>query len=132
MGPIKTDEYDVTASFGELTGKTIVDITATKNDDDITKLRFVCSDGSKYIMEHFQNCCEQVRVEEIHGDIDDLIGSPVLMAEEVSNHHGEHGDNNSCTWTFYKLATIKGSVTIRWLGTSNGYYSEEVSFYKVK
>jgi hypothetical protein len=37
----------------------------------------------------------------------------------------------SFTWTFYRLGTIKGDITIRWYGSSDGWYSESVSFKKI-
>jgi len=76
---------------------------------------------------------------DIVGDLQDLIGSPLLMAEEVENTPNENPDGvvipedyqDSFTWTFYKMATVKGYVTISWYGASNGYYNESVSFRKL-
>jgi hypothetical protein len=84
-------------------------------------------------MYHYQNCCESVQLEDVAGDIADLIGTPILKAECVSNAATSEEVVGECgTWTFYKLSTINGSVTLRWLGRSNGYYSEDVNFEELQ
>lgn len=106
-------------------GKTITSIHGAREDSPNILIRF--SDGTDTLFYHEQDCCEYVRVKQIDGDINDLIGSPLLMAEEVVSK-GEVNSVESSTWTFYKFATIKGFVTISWIGESNGYYSESVDF----
>lgn len=132
-------------AFSELVGKTIVNIDVYGADDEEdSELRFTVDNGDQYRLYHDQCCCESVVIEDICGDLDDLIGVPVLMAAEVSSENkipeevfGKAELTNglefpdyymSCTWTFYRIATIKGTVVIRWLGESNGYYSESVDF----
>lgn len=115
--------------ISELIGKTIIDI---QNSGD--RIDFKCSDGSAYAMYHNQDCCESVSVEDIIGDLADLLNSPITLAEESTSEvspEGKPTDSESQTWTFYKLASAKGYVTIRWWGVSNGYYSESVDFEKV-
>lgn len=72
---------------------------------------------------------------DVNGDLDALVGSPLTLAEESSSDEPEGFDrsqHDSCTWTFYRFATVKGYVDVRWLGASNGYYSESVDFAEVK
>lgn len=109
----------------------------SKIDVGTSEITIKCADGSEYLMYHSQDCCESVRVEDVVGDVSDIIGSPILQAEEVCSHENPPGivkdfQDESFTWTFYKIDTIKGGVTIRWYGESNGYYSEAVDFCEMK
>lgn len=88
------------------------------------------NDTERYVFTHDQDCCECVDINDVVGDIQDLVGEPLLMAEEVSGATEpdvEHSE--SYTYTFYKFATRKGYVDVRWLGESNGYYSEGVDLH---
>ena len=119
-------------SMSDLVGLTFASV---ENQGDA--IEFKTTDGRMFLMYHEQDCCESVRVDDITGDLSDLIGEPILLSEEVAgdtaNTPGFDSDYEpeSYTWTFYKLATRKGYVDIRWLGTSNGYYSEHVDLIEV-
>lgn len=113
--------------FSDLKGKVLTSVENVKNDE----LIFTLENGEKYKLHHYQCCCENVSIEDINGDLEDLIGTPILLAEESSNDMSDKDDYYSATWTFYRLATKKGYVDIRWVGESNGYYSESVDFDKV-
>lgn len=107
----------------DMVGQVFDSVLKSEDDDE---LHFINS-SHFYVFYHDQDCCESVWIESIDGDLADLQAEPLLMAEEVI-HYGETDDYESCTYTFYKFATIKGSVTVRWNGVSNGYYSESVDF----
>lgn len=115
--------------FSTLLGKTFKDVYKTQDESGDDEIIFELDDSKFYKMCHEQDCCESVFIESVVGDLNDLIGSPILLAEE-STREDNTVEHESATWTFYKLATIKGYVDIRWFGSSNGYYSESVDLFE--
>lgn len=116
----------IPAKFSDLLYLTLTSVR--REGDDVIRFHSEC--GRTYMMHHEQDCCESVWIESIVGDLADIVGSPILKAEE-SVSVGEAQRQESARWTFYKLATVKGYVDIRWVGESNGYYSERVDFVRI-
>ena len=128
--------YSDVTKFDAMIGKTITSIEGKVGDEVMT---FVAKDWTRFVFWYEQDCCASCSVEDVCGDLADLIGSPLVEAEEVTGYSPPAGEApwekekdgyqpESFTWTFYRFATAKGSVTVRWLGESNGYYSESVSY----
>ena len=108
----------------ELEGQTITLIEQGESDVIIET-----KEGKRYRMYHEQNCCEAVYVDEVKGSFSDVYGSPVIAAcEEIG--HDTH-DYGTCTLTTFHLITDNGELSIKWNGSSNGYYSESVYFVEM-
>jgi len=104
--------------------------TKIEVSEDKREVRWYRGDGVVVTMHHRQDCCEDVWLEDVCGDIEDLVGAPIVVAECSTNKDMPAATTeqfqDTYTWTFYKFRTSKGDVTLRWFGTSSGYYSEDV------
>lgn len=128
----RCDGVDIKEMIGETFVR--VETVADGGENVRDQIAFYVSDGHGFLMYHEEDCCERVAVDDVVGDLDDLVGSAVVRAEKPSSLDGfnekraaREDDESSFTWTFYILGTAKGTVTIRWYGSSNGYYSESVT-----
>jgi hypothetical protein len=120
--------------FSELKGEVLSQITIPntdnyKNEGYPTTVIFTTNEGKHFFLCHHQECCEHVHLEEIHGCLEDLLNTEILHAskEEVTIVNDKtYGLEKA---TFYLISTIKGYVTLRFIGESNGYYSVGVDFF---
>jgi hypothetical protein len=118
---------DTQRGMEQMLGKTFVQVTGDVGGYEMT---FETAQGERFMFAHQQDCCESVDINDIVGDLQDLCGQPLLVAEEVKGAtEPDEEHDESYTYTFYKFATRKGYVDVRWLGESNGYYSESVELF---
>jgi hypothetical protein len=122
--------WENTSQFFDLKGMTIKNIVL----DDTTLIE--TTDGQRFQLVHHQDCCENVGLHTTFGKIEDVIGSPITLAED--DHPGDpewfispEYRYESHTWSRFILETEKGRLEVWFLGSSNGYYGESVSFEKI-
>lgn len=124
--------YSQIVDMSVLVGKTL---SAVDHNGD--ELVFRSTNGGVWVMAHNQDCCESVYIESISGDLGDLVGAPIITSYESHDTpdeplHASDAEYGSYTWTFYRISTVKGTVCIRWYGSSNGYYSESVDLFETE
>ncbi len=125
LGPINQHSVE------DLLGRTMRSVTRNGN----ASIDFEATTGECWSMYYARDCCAECTIEDVAGELQDLVGAPIALAEESTNSDDPRPPRDypdeSYTWTFYRFATVKGYVTIRWYGSSNGYYSETASFARM-
>lgn len=122
--------YGARVPVSNLVGQTFARVVRAKLDgnDSVEFYRNAEDTIPAYRMQHEQDCCESVTLADLDNDLSVLEGTPIVRAEESSNNTDDKPNEyaESWTWTFYRFQTAKGGLVMRWLGESNGYYSERV------
>lgn len=111
------------SSKESLVGETITHIDV---DESQSEILFTTQSGKQILVHHWQQCCEEVKLAGIDGDIYSLVG---WVARDISEET-EEGKSGDGTWTKTVLTFRVGGLAVvtRWFGESNGYYSENVDF----
>lgn len=113
------------ADISGMVGETVLGVETEVNDGGEIVEVYLITDAAVWRLYHERDCCESVYLNDTDGELAALIGGRIVAAEAASNINPDAFESE--TWTFYKLATDAGVyVTMRWIGSSNGYYSEEV------
>lgn len=119
---IYLDEDIIKTNIENLAGKEVVAVLGGVRDS--ADAIYLFSDNTYLHVYHEQDCCENVEI--VDEESDDIAGGVVISFELVEGESESGGDIGYMTWSFVKLRTTKGDVWQRWLGESNGYYSQSV------
>ena len=77
---------------------------------------------------HDQNCCECVQFESTDIPLSELVGHRIIKVEKRAVHREiDYGDETK-TWYIFEVEGV-GTCTMRWCGTSNGWYSTAVDVF---
>jgi hypothetical protein len=117
---LKRKHVEFSALVGEV-------LDAVDIDREENQILLTTRSGRRFVVYHEQDCCEQVQIVGQDGSFDKLIGKPLIEARDFAVDTGEsEGDYDSQTTTTLVFRVDDQTVISRWIGDSNGYYSESV------
>lgn len=110
--------------YGSIDISSLQGETLSYVDQSDDQILLTTKSGRKIMIYHEQDCCESVRIEDTEGNWKDLIGRVLLyVGEDTDDVELDWGSGTKTTFTF----KVDGDTVIsRWIGESNGYYSEKV------
>ena len=122
-------EWD-TEKVADLLGKTLTAAKVVGGDE----VHFTTAEGETYRLYHDQDCCETVKIERCGTDgwYASLEGNEMIVQEATEKIESVPASESATRTTFIINPGKYPCLFIEWLGESNGYYSESVSFVEVK
>lgn len=110
-------------SIKNLIGETLeyIDI-----DEDNNQILLTTKSGKRIMIYHHQDCCESVRIVDTVGNWDNLIGKVIIDTDEEIISSSDKDGYDSRTETNLTFKVDGDTVISKWIGESNGYYSENV------
>ena len=116
-------------NLDDLKGETLTHIDLNEKKDEIL---LTTESGRQFRVYHEQDCCEHVRIVGVLGRWNELLNRKVeevgIDEIEFGSDYDYDGTGTETTLTF----RVDGKTLInRWIGESNGYYSEKVDFEEI-
>jgi hypothetical protein len=108
--------------FSALVGEVLDSVDIDREENQIL---LTTRSGRRFVVYHEQECCETVAISGQDGSFDKLVGKPIVEARDIAVDTGDD-ELDSQTTTTLVFRVDDQTVISRWIGDSNGYYSESV------
>lgn len=108
-------------------GATVTAVTGMEEDSNEAVIE---TDKGTVRLRHFKDCCEDVRLLDVAGDPEDLVGGLIVTFEQrtgpLDPKKGKKPKGGD-TYTFFVIRTTRGDVTLRWGATEWTHYGTEIT-----
>lgn len=106
----------------EIVGEVLTNIDV----DGDTQILLTTESGRQFLIYHDQDCCEEVSILSTEGDWYTLLGKEIVELNVDERPSKPGYESRTDTTLTFKVSDA--TVINRWVGESNGYYSESVDF----
>jgi len=120
----------VSEAISEIVGKTIESVSRT-GEEFSEEVRFETQCGRRFVIRHNQDCCEEVRIQSVEGDLQSLVGKRTNRASSEFDNELPEGIEKGDLESYTRSIFCINDVVITFFGFSNGYYDESATMQEI-